>query len=51
MTKQFMKPIGHIDFITDNDGIYSVCLNQMEFDKNDPDVNLSASFNIFALKD
>ena len=35
MRKSFVKPIGHIDYITDNDGIYSVCLNQNEFDEHD----------------
>lgn len=35
MTKQFIKPIGHIDFTTDNDGIYSICLKKTEHDKSD----------------
>lgn len=34
MTRDFVKPIGHVDFITENDGLYSVCLHQMEYDQN-----------------
>ena len=35
MTKQFVKPIGHVDFITDNDGVYSICMNQLEFNEKE----------------
>ena len=35
MIKEFVKPIGHVDFITANDGVYSICMNQLEFDKKD----------------
>ena len=35
MTRTFTKPIGHIDYVTDNDGVYSICLDLPE--SEDPD--------------
>mmetsp|Transcript_21342 Transcript_21342/g.20644 ORF Transcript_21342/g.20644 Transcript_21342/m.20644 type:complete len:217 (-) Transcript_21342:502-1152(-) len=35
LNKEFVKPIGHVDFITDNDGIYAICLNKLEQDKDE----------------
>lgn len=35
MQRQFVKPIGHIDHVTDNDGMYTICLSQAAFDEFD----------------
>lgn len=46
--KEFVKPIGHVDFITDNDGIYSICLSKLELDETDkvvPPTRLKLSVN------
>ena len=48
MTRDFVKPIGHVDFITEHDGFYSVCLHQKEFDQNEvllPPTRLKLSVN------